>query len=108
MIRIGLVGLGYLGRIHLRVLQELPVHFQIAGVYDHNRERSNELRSQEPQFTIFTSYQELLQNADAVAIIASTPAHYELAAQAISSGKAVFIEKPVCFSVEESKKLLTN
>ena len=105
MIRIGLVGLGYLGRIHLRVLQELPVHFQIAGVYDHNRERSNELRSQEPQFTIFTSYQELLQNADAVAIIASTPAHYVLAAEAISAGKAVFIEKPVCSLLCDAQQL---
>lgn len=107
MIRIGLVGLGYLGRIHLRVLQELPVHFQIAGVYDHNRDRSNELRSQEPQFTIFTSYQELLQNADVVAIIASTPAHYQLAAQAIGSGKAVFIEKPVCSLLSDAQQIMT-
>ena len=105
MIRIGLVGLGYLGRIHLKVLQDLPAHFQITGVFDHNRDRSNELRSEAPQFAIFTSYQELLQNADAVAIIASTPAHYELAAQAISSGKAVFIEKPVCSLLSDAQQL---
>ena len=105
MIRIGLVGLGYLGRIHLKVLQDLPAHFQITGVFDHNRDRSNELRSEAPQFAIFTSYQELLQNADAVAIVASTPAHYELAAQAISSGKAVFIEKPVCSLLSDAQQL---
>jgi predicted dehydrogenase len=105
MIRIGLVGLGYLGRIHLKVLQGLPAHFQIAGVFDHNSDRSNELRSEVPEFAIFTSYQELLQNADAVAIIASTPAHYELAAQAISSGKAVFIEKPVCSLLCDAQQL---
>jgi predicted dehydrogenase len=105
MIRIGLVGLGYLGRIHLKVLQGLPAHFQIAGVFDHNSDRSNELRSEVPEFAIFTSYQELLQNADAVAIIASTPAHYKLAAQAISSGKAVFIEKPVCSLLCDAQQL---
>jgi len=34
MIRIGLVGFGHLGRIHLKVLQDLPAHFSVVGVYD--------------------------------------------------------------------------
>jgi predicted dehydrogenase len=105
MIRIGLVGLGYLGRIHLKVLQDLPAHFQIAGVFDHNTDRSLELSSAEPELSIFTSYQELLPNTDAVAIIASTPAHYELATQAICSAKAVFIEKPICSLLSDSQQL---
>jgi virulence factor len=105
MIRIGLVGMGYLGRIHLKVLQDLPAHFQIAGVFDHHKERSIELRSEWPELSIFASYQELLQNADAVAIIASTPAHFDLAAQAISAGRAVFIEKPVCAHLADAQQL---
>jgi hypothetical protein len=105
MIRIGLVGMGYLGRIHLKVLQDLPAHFHIAGVFDHNTDRSAELRSEIPGLSIFTSYQELLQNSDAVAIIASTPAHFDLAAQAIRSRKAVFIEKPICSLLIDAQQL---
>ena len=105
MIRIGLVGMGYLGRIHLKVLQDLPAHFQIAGVFDHNTDRSIELRSEMPELSIFASYEELLQNADAVAIIASTPAHFELAAQALRSAKAVFIEKPICSLLSDAQQL---
>ncbi len=105
MIRIGLVGMGYLGRVHLKVLQDLPAHFHIAGVFDHNTDRSAELRSEIPGLSIFTSYQELLQNTDAVAIIASTPAHFDLAAQAIRSRKAVFIEKPICSLLTDAQQL---
>lgn len=105
MIRIGLVGLGYLGRIHLKVLHELPAHFQIAGVFDHNEDRSIELRSDSPDLSIFASYQELLLSVDAVAIIASTPAHFDLASQAICSQKAVFIEKPICSLLSDAQQL---
>jgi predicted dehydrogenase len=105
MIRIGIVGIGHLGRIHLKVLQDLPVHFHIAGVYDHNKDRMRELQSENPQYAIFSSYQELLLNVDAVAIVASTPAHFDLAAQAISAGKAVFIEKPICALLSDAQQL---
>lgn len=105
MIRIGLVGLGHLGRIHLQVLQDLTAHFQIAGVFDHNKDRMRELETEKPQYAIFSSYQELLLNADAIAIIASTPAHFELAAEAISAGKAVFIEKPICSLLSDAQQL---
>lgn len=105
MIRIGLVGMGYLGRIHLKVLQDLPAHFQIAGVFDHNTDRSIALRSEMPELSIFASYQELLQNTDAVAIIASTPAHFELAAEALRAAKAVFIEKPICSLLSDAQQL---
>lgn len=105
MIRIGLVGLGHLGRIHLKVLQDLTAHFQIAGVFDHNKDRMRELETEKPQYAFFSSYQELLLNADAIAIIASTPAHFELAAEAISAGKAVFIEKPICSLLSDAQQL---
>jgi hypothetical protein len=105
MIRIGLVGMGYLGRIHLKVLQDLPAHFQIAGVFDHNTDRSIELSTEAPALTIFASYPELLQHTDAVAIIASTPAHYELATQAVRAAKAVFIEKPICSLLSDAQHL---
>jgi predicted dehydrogenase len=62
MIRIGIVGLGHLGRIHLQVLKDLTVHFRIAGVFDHNKDRMRELQSENPQYAIFSSYQELLLN----------------------------------------------
>ena len=105
MIRIGIVGIGYLGRIHVGVLQELTAQFQVVGVFDHNADRSNELKSEMPELCIFTSYQELLHSVEAVAIIASTPAHFNLAQEAMMANKAVFVEKPMCASLQDARQL---
>ena len=105
MIRIGIVGFGYLGRIHLSVLKDLPLQFQVVGVFDRNPIALNDLTNAPQELVRFNTYQELLQNSDAVAIIASTPAHYDLAAQAIRCRKAVFIEKPICSLLSDAQQL---
>jgi predicted dehydrogenase len=104
MIRIGLVGFGHLGRIHLKVLQDLPAQFSVVGVYDH-KQRQSKLHQADQTIKYFTSYEALLRSADAIGIIASTPAHYALAAQAITSGKSVFIEKPICAQLSDALQL---
>lgn len=105
MIRIGLVGMGYLGAVHLKVLQGLSAHFEIAGVFDHNEAKLQACKLQNPNITTFSSYHELLQNADAIGIVASTPAHFELAKKAIQAKKAVFVEKPMCALLTEAEAL---
>lgn len=105
MVRIGLVGFGHLGRIHLSVLQDLPTLFQVAGVYDRNPQSLIALQEIAPRITSFSTYQGLLDSSDAIGIIASTPAHFELAAIAISSGKSVFIEKPICTDLSDAQQL---
>lgn len=105
MIRIGLVGFGHLGRIHLKVLQDLPAHFSVVGVYDHNKQRQSILYQTNPTIEHFSSYEALLPAVDAIGIIASTPAHFALAAQAITLGKSVFIEKPICTQLSDALQL---
>lgn len=105
MIRIGIVGIGYLGRIHLAVLQELSVQFQVVGVFDSKQIVLNDITNSPNELLVFNTYQELLNAVDAVAIIASTPAHFQLAKEAMLEGKAVFIEKPMCATLQESRQL---
>lgn len=105
MVRIGIVGLGHLGLIHLRILRELQTQFQVVGVYDHNHPRKTFIQSEYPDLTIFDSYQALLEAVEAVAIIASTAAHYQLAKEAIMQKKAVFVEKPLCAKLEDAQEL---
>ena len=79
MIRIGIVGLGYLGRIHLQVLQGLSAAFQLVGVHDRHPEKAREIQQIYPTIAVFDDYDNLLDAIDAIGIIASTPSHYELA-----------------------------
>lgn len=106
MIRIGIAGFGHLGRIHYSVLQELHSEFDIVGIFDHNTERVQQLQQEEPELRFFASYSDLIAQVDAVAIIASTPAHFDLAKVALEAKKAIFIEKPMCAQLTQAQELL--
>lgn len=105
MIKIGVLGAGHLGKIHIRLLQELKDTFQFVGFYDPNKENAEQL-SKEQGLKSFTSIDELLQEVEAVDIVTPTLAHFDCAKQALLKNKHVFIEKPVTETVAEAQELM--
>lgn len=104
MIRIGLIGVGHLGKIHLKLLKESEA-FELVGIFDENEEVRTRLAEEGNH--VFSSFGELLEAVDAVDIVTPTPSHFELAKQAILAEKHVFIEKPITRTLEEAEELLT-
>lgn len=104
MIKIGLIGLGHLGKIHLKLLMEIE-GFEIVGLYDVNDELKKDLAIQY-NLHACNSYQELLELSQAIDIVTPSVTHFELAATAIEQGKHLFIEKPVTPTVNDALKLL--
>jgi len=102
--RIGLLGTGHLGKIHLKCILATSC-WELAGFYDVNDAQAKQAAEQYGAHR-FETVDELLQAVDAVDIVTPTPSHYQLARQALLSGKHVFIEKPVTETVAEGKKLL--
>ncbi|HMR41100.1 MAG TPA: Gfo/Idh/MocA family oxidoreductase [Ignavibacteria bacterium] len=108
-LRAGIFGLGHLGKIHLKVLKEICSErddIEIAGIYDSNKE-NNESVSSENKFQINRSPEELIAKIDMAIIVTPTSTHFDLASKTISAGINTFIEKPVCDTTEEAKKLLS-
>lgn len=105
MLRIGVIGAGHLGKIHLRLLKEIK-SADVVGFYDHNSDHAAEV---EKQFGIknFQSANELIDACDAIDIVTPTPSHFEYAVAAVKKFKPVFIEKPITNSVAEGKKLIS-
>lgn len=105
MLKIGVLGAGHLGRIHIRLIKELSDEFELVGFYDPSDDNS---KTTEEQFGIrrFDSPEELIDLVDCVDIVTPTIAHYECASLAIRKTKHVFIEKPVTETVEEAKLLM--
>lgn len=101
---VGIVGLGHLGKIHLKLLGEIP-EFNLSAIYDIDKRVLDNLVYQKNVISC-NNYQELLDYCDAVLIITPTPTHFELANEAIKKGKHVFIEKPATSQPEETKKLI--
>lgn len=105
MLKIGIVGTGHLGKIHVKNLLDMPVEFNLCGFFDTD-ETIIEFIESEFKLTPFNNLSDLIQAADALLIASPTESHFVIAVEALKNGKHVFIEKPVCLTSEESKKLL--
>ena len=105
MIKIGVLGVGHLGKIHLQCLGQLHGRFLLTGFYDPDAGRAGEV---EREFGLrrFGSVEELLAAVEAVDIVTPTVTHYELARTALEQGKHLFIEKPVTHTLEEARALI--
>jgi len=104
MLKIGVLGAGHLGKIHLKQIKELP-QYQLVGFFDSDPDMIKRV-SEEMHITAFPSAIELIKNVDVVDVVVPTLAHYEYATIALRQFKHVFIEKPLAASIEEAKALV--
>lgn len=104
MLKIGLLGVGHLGKIHMRLLLELSDIYELTGYYDPAPDLS--LPEEFQSVKRFDSPEALIEASDCVDIVTPTIHHFELASKAIRRSKHVFIEKPVTQTVEEAKTLM--
>jgi predicted dehydrogenase len=102
--RVGIVGLGHLGKIHLKLINEISA-FNLSALYDIDKEVMANLPYQN-NVTLCSSYNELLELSDAVLIVTPTSSHFDLASSAIKKGKHVFIEKPATDNPDDTKTLI--
>ncbi|MCG8576883.1 MAG: Gfo/Idh/MocA family oxidoreductase [Flavobacteriales bacterium] len=103
MLKIGLFGLGHLGKIHARLIKELSDVYEFVGFYDPNDENSK--AAEEFGIRRFDNHLELIDQVDCIDIVTPTLSHFEIASEAIRRSKHVFIEKPVTQTLEEANKL---
>ncbi len=102
-IKTAVVGVGALGKHHLRWLSKLP-QSELIGLYDIDRERAGNF-ADEFDIKSFESLDELKQEVQAVSIVVPTTAHFEIASQLIEAGIHCLIEKPVTLNVDQSQQL---
>jgi len=109
MLKIGLFGVGHLGKIHARLIAELSDNYQFVGFHDPN-DANAELAESTFNLKRFHSIDELIDCVDCIDIVTPTLSHYEIAKSAIEKGVHVFVEKPITHTVAEAKQLteLTN
>lgn len=105
MLKIGVVGAGHLGKIHIRLLLELVAEFELIGFFDPNDEIASEVIE---KFGVkrFETIEGLMAEVDCVDIVTPTFAHFEMASFALKNSKHVFIEKPITETTEEAKTLM--
>ncbi len=104
MLRIGVLGAGHLGKIHLRLLNQSE-KYQLVGFYDPNHENAQKL-SEELGYRRFDTIDELIEHVDVVDVVTPTLSHFDCAVKAIKKGKHIFLEKPISNTVAEAEEII--
>ena len=104
MLKVGVLGAGHLGKIHLRLLNESK-KYDLIGFYDADSTNGEKV-SAEFGYTYFKNLDDLIDAVDVVDIVTPTLSHYDCAKKSIQKGKHIFIEKPITHTIEEAKSLL--
>ena len=103
MLKVGVLGAGHLGKIHLRLLNQSE-KYELVGFYDANEKYAEEV-AEEFNYKNFKTIDALLQEVDVIDIVTPTLSHYNTAVKAVEAGKHFFVEKPITNTVEEAEQL---
>lgn len=104
MLKIGVIGAGHLGKFHIN--NWLQIEGVILVGFCDIDDANAQLIIEKYKLKRFDTPDQLLDNCDAVDIVAPTTFHYELCALALRKGKHVFVEKPLTNTMDEAKALL--
>jgi predicted dehydrogenase len=104
MLKIGVFGVGHLGKFHLNNWKEIK-DIELVGFYDPSDDVAQEV-SEKYQLARFIDAERLMDAVDAVDVVAPTNAHHDLCKLAIRKGKHVFVEKPLANTMAEAKELV--
>ncbi len=104
MLKVGVFGVGHLGKIHLNNWKEIE-GVELIGFYDPSQQIALEV-SDKYQLPQFENAEQLMDACDLVDIVAPTTEHFEISKAAITKGKHVFVEKPLANTMDEARELL--
>ena len=105
-IRVGVIGVGYLGRHHARLYAELS-GATLVGVADVDGGRAAEVASASGA-KAFTDYRELLPLVDAVSVVVPTSLHHRVALDCLNAGLDVLLEKPMTVTLAEADEIIAR
>ncbi|MGB1349791.1 MAG: Gfo/Idh/MocA family protein [Flavobacteriaceae bacterium] len=103
MLKVGVLGAGHLGKIHLKLLDQSS-KYDLIGFYDPDIANGQRVEK-EFDYKYFEQLDDLIDSVDVVDIVTPTLSHYNCAIKAISKGKHIFIEKPITNTLEEAEHI---
>jgi len=103
-LKIGVIGTGHLGNFHIKLLKEI-LGCELIGIFDKDFSRAEDTSIRNDVKNI-SKIESLLNSVDAVSIVATTSAHYEIAKICLESGKHVMVEKPITSEIWQAEELV--
>jgi len=104
MLRIGVLGAGHLGKIHIKCLKQIS-EYELIGFHDLDEELALQVEK-DLGIPWFRDVDELIDRVDVVDIVTPTIAHFDCASRALKKARHVFIEKPIVATPDEARELI--
>ena len=104
MLKLGIFGVGHLGKFHLNNWKQIP-DVEIVGFFDPNNEHA---KAVEAEYGIkrYMDEEALMKASDMIDVVTPTHLHFPVCEMAIKMGKHVFVEKPMANTIEEGKAIV--
>lgn len=102
-LKVGVVGVGHLGKEHARIYRDLS-ESELVGISDTDPAKAE--KAKELGTTYFQDPRELIGKVEAVSIATPTSTHYAVAKEFLKAGIHTLIEKPITLKLEEADELL--
>jgi predicted dehydrogenase len=103
-VRVGIIGVGYLGTQHARILSYLE-EADLKGVADVDFKKAVEIGNRHG-VAYYQNYEEMMDEVDAVIVATPTSEHFSISLNLLSNGKSVLVEKPITETVEQAERLV--
>lgn len=101
--KVGIVGVGHIGKNHARILSEMP-DIEFAAIFDNNAETAQQFAEQY-KTTAVNTLEEFAERVDAATIATPTPTHHPIGKFLLERGKHLLVEKPITESTAHAKEL---
>jgi len=108
-LRLAVLGVGHMGRLHARKVSALAAgdcSVALIGVADSNAERAAEIAAEVGARGV-VDFRDLLAEIDAAIVAVPTVDHYEVVCETLTAGVDVLVEKPIAATLPEAKKILS-
>ncbi|MCZ7586976.1 MAG: Gfo/Idh/MocA family oxidoreductase [Deltaproteobacteria bacterium] len=102
-VRVGIVGVGHMGRYHVGAYSEIN-NVEIAALADRDESRLKMI-SDEFDLPVFGDYRHIFDKVDAVSIAVPTNLHYTVVKEFLEAGVHVLVEKPITRTLAEAEEL---
>ena len=103
-LRVGVIGVGYLGRHHARVFSGLE-GVELVGVADPDSGKAGEIANAYGCRS-FPGHTDLVALCDALSIVTPTTTHHAIAIDCLNAGRDLFIEKPITERLDEAREII--
>lgn len=104
-VRIGIIGVGYLGMQHARILSYLE-EAELKGVADINFRKAVEIGNRHG-VQYYQDYKKMLDEIDAAIVATPTSEHFSISMKLLKEGKSVLVEKPITETVDQGEELVS-